>query len=192
MLYSLHTLATRLPRRVTTVLLLATTATGWAGETVSFSALYFNAGTAQEPAFFIASGDKKKKIAIPLTSLGGPFKATVREGGMVDFFAAEADERPAVSVKLPAGKLDDLLMVFVADGGSYQARALTLPGREFCGGTIFAVNLAATDVAIRRGGNAQQAIKPGDHQLLTLPADFSEPMVPVQIFKRDPAGAWEI
>lgn len=162
-------------------------------ETVSFSALCFSPSAAKEPAFYLLNGGAREKVTIPITSLGGPFKASVREGGLLDFFASAADKQPALSVKLPAGNHERLLVLFFPSGSeTYQARAVTLPGDGFGGGSTFAINVAPVDVAIRHGANPMQTLKPGAHELLTLPSGHKDPMLPVQIFTRDSSGTWEV
>jgi hypothetical protein len=162
-------------------------------ETVSFSAVCFSPNVAKEPTFFVPSGGSREKISIPNTSLGGPFKGSVREGGLMDFFTSETDKAPALSVKLPSGSREGLLLVFVPAGNeTYQARAVILPANGFSGGTTFAINVAPMDIAIRHGSNPMQTIKPGAHDLLTLPAGHRDPMLPVQIFTRGSTGTWEV
>lgn len=163
-----------------------------AAEVVSFSALCFSPGAAPEPTFYIGNPGTRKKIEIPVTSLGGIFQANIHDGGMIDFFSNDTDERPSVSVRIPSGSRQNLLVVFYPQGSSYQARAFTLPTQGFEGGTTFAINLSLTEVAVRHGNTQQQPIKPGGQQLLTLPAGYRDPMLPVQIFSRNPAGAWEV
>lgn len=185
-------LARRLAHIIVAGFLLLCSSHGSAADSVTFSALCFSPSSATEPAFYVGINGARKKINVPVTSLGGPFQANVRDGRMLDFFTNESDERPAVSVQLPSGSSDRLLVVFVPQGGSYQARALTLPASGFGGGTTFAINLSPTEVAIRHGNTPQQSIKPSGQQLLTLPSGYREPMLPVQIFMRNSTGTWEI
>jgi hypothetical protein len=163
-------------------------------ESLTFSALCFSPTAGTVPSFYLETGKTRRKVEIPVTSLGGPFKATLREGGFVDFFASEdVKAPPAVSVKIPAEGREHLLIVIVPAGkDSFQGRALSLPPHGFEGGSTFAMNLAPTEVGIRHGTKDPLVIKPGDHHLLTLPTGYREPMLPVQIFVRNAQGAWEI
>lgn len=176
-------------------LLISSFATGLilAQDQITFSTLCFTTGAAKEPEYFIGNAKDRKKITAPITMLGGPFKAPMREGGLLDLFSSETDERPAITIKLPAASSNERLAVlfFPKDDGC-QARAIVLPSAGFNGGSIFAINVAPSDLAIRYGNVTPKLIKPGASTLIAPPSNYKEPMIPVEIHKSDSAGGWQI
>lgn len=162
---------------------------------VTFSALCFTTGNAENPVFYIADGTKREKLSIPFTMLGGPFKAQCREGGLLDFYTAETDEAPAITVKIPATATNNLLVIFYPSDGqqpSYKAQVVQLPANGFHGGSWLAFNLTKSDIAFRLNKKPNSQIKPGTHKLITPPKNLKDPMLPVEIYKRSKDKQWQI
>lgn len=178
----------------TTLLLISSSFIGLthAADSVTFSALCFSPLTENKPALYVGEGSKKDKIEPPITILGGPFKAPVREGGFVDFYSNEQDEKPTSSVQLPSGTREKLLFLFIPKEKSFQCRIVSLPSKGFDGGSIWTFNAFKTDVKVHYGSRNGVEIKSGSDVLLPMPQKTDNGMVPVQIYSKGQNGQWQL
>ncbi len=180
------------PLRHSLILLAALAGTACAAEsTVNFRAVCFDPSAAPPPEFQLSSGEAKTAVRIPKNDIGGPFKATLREDSMVDFFGAAGDEKPAFSVKIPTEGRDHLLLLIVPAEKGYQGRAVVLPGSGFSGGSTYTFNLCPGEIAVRYGEAQPERLAAGGQRLLSLPATQKDDMLPVQILTHGKDDKWQ-
>lgn len=153
---------------------------------VSFRAVCFDPSQAAVPEFHVAGGESREAIRIPKNDIGGPYKATLRDGNLVDFFDSVSSEKPAFSVKVPAEGQDRLLLLIVpaAQGKGHQGSAVALPASGFNGGATFAFNLCRSEIAVRQGDGKPEQLASGAHRLLAVPTVPKDDMIPVQILSQ--------
>ena len=163
---------------------------------VSFRAVYFDPRETVTPQLFVAHGKARRPLELDKSRLSDRQQASVRNGGLVDFFNAgepQKDEVPAATLTLPGGALENLLLVLVPAAKGYRAWAIPLPPAEFQPGSTLLINVAPVLVTVKQGAAVALAVKPGSARVLALAANFKESMLPIQIFvKRDDAAAWKI
>lgn len=155
-----------------------------ADSVISFRSVCFDPSQAAAPEFQLASGEVREAVRIPKNDIGGPFKATLRDDSMIDFFATAGGEKPAFSVKIPAEGRERLLVIIVPNGQGHQGSAVSLPASGFDGGATFAFNLCRSELAVRQGEGQPERLAPGAHRLLPLPTGLKDDMVPVQILSQ--------
>jgi hypothetical protein len=151
---------------------------------VSFRAVCFDPSQAAPPEFHVSTGDAREAIRIPKNDIGGPYKAVLRDGNMVDFFDSTSSEKPAFAVKVPAEGQERLLLIIVPAGKGHQGSAVNLPATGFGGGSTFAFNLCRSEIAVRQGEAKPEQLASGAHRLLALPTGLKDDMVPVQILSQ--------
>lgn len=187
-----------MPRLPCLVTMAAILTVGRAAEvaSVSFRAVYFDPRETVTPVLFVAHGNARRPLELDKSRLSDRQQASVRNGGLVDFFNAgepQKDEVPAATLTLPGGALDNLLFVLVPAAKGYRAWAIPLPPADFKPGSTLLINVAPVVVAVKQGAAAALVVKPGSARVLALAANFQKPMLPIQIFvKRDDAAAWKI
>lgn len=164
---------------------------------VKFHAVFFDPGETPTPELFVA-GDKGKRKPLDLdkSRLSEIQEAPVRTGGMVDFFLTQIpakDEKPAVSLTLPADFSGLQLLVLAPSGTAYQAWAISLPPDDFpAGGTLLA-NLSPVELGVRIGDAKTVKVKPSKHGFIGIPKGYKNDMIPVQIYqKHGDDEAWQI
>lgn len=151
---------------------------------VSFRAVCFDPSQALPPEFHVSGGDTREAIRIPKNDIGGPFKAVLRDGNMIDFFDSASAEKPAFAVKVPSEGKERLLLIIVPNGKGHQGSAVSLPATGFDGGSTFAFNLCRTEIAVRQGEGKPEQLASGAHRLLPLPTGLKDDMIPVQILSQ--------
>jgi hypothetical protein len=165
--------------------------------TVRFRAVWFDPRETPTPEFFVAGGKgKRKPLDLDKSRLSEIQKAPVRTGGMVDFFLTqipENDEKPAVTLTLPADFSGLHLLVFAPAGAGYQAWAISLPPDDFpAGGTLLA-NLAPVELGVRIGDAKTVNIKPSKHGFIGIPKGYKNDMIPIRIYQKNGGeDAWRI
>lgn len=159
--------------------------------TVSFRAICFDPQETALPLFFVAHGGARKPLEIDKSRLSERQKASVRDGHLVDFHTSQQPqegETPAVTLTLPANSLEHLLFVFAPAKTGYRAWAIHLPPADFKAGASLLINAAPVEVAVKQGTAKPLAVKPGAHQVLSIPAACKDPMLPIQIFEKRPGS----
>jgi hypothetical protein len=159
---------------------------------IRFRAICFDPRDTAAPKFHIPDGGGRSEVTIPKTSLSETISATLRAGGFIDFFESADADRPAVSVKLPVTGHQRLLVLLAPSGTGFDGRAMQLPATGFGGGDTLVLNMSRIPISIRYGDGAPGSVPAGSHTTFSLPANFPEPMIPVQVFEQDQVGEWQI
>lgn len=164
---------------------------------VRFHAVWFDPRETPTPEFFVAGGKgKRKPLVLDKSRLSEIQEVPVSAGGMVDFYLTQIpakDEKPAVSLTLPADFSGLQLLVFAPSGTGHQAWAISLPPDDFpAGGTLLA-NLSPGELGIKIGDAKTVKVKPSKHGFLGIPKGYKNDMIPVQIYqKQGDDDAWRI
>ncbi|MCW1923165.1 hypothetical protein OKA05_11425 [Luteolibacter arcticus] len=159
---------------------------------VSFRSVCFDPKGGAPPVLFVGTGKGRESIRTSKNDIGGPHKGALRDDTFVDFFTTESDEKPVLSVKVPAEGRERLLFMIVPAGKGYQGSAVSLPATGFDGGATLVFNLCQIEAAVRLGEGSPQSFVPGSHRLLTGAAGKKDDMIAVQILTRKAGGVWEV
>ncbi len=72
---------------------------GKAGPQVEFRVTRFDPADRESPVFRVGTLGHEVDVEVPLTYIGGPYKAHLREGGFLDFWRGEG-EKPEISLTI--------------------------------------------------------------------------------------------
>jgi hypothetical protein len=135
---------------------------------VTFRVTRFDPSDRPPPSFQVGGAGARTELEVPLTYIGGPFKATLRDGKYLDFFEGAA-EKPSLTVDVPPAMRKDLLLIFIPKEESYNILKVHAPATKINGGDRYIVNATAGDLAIQLGKTKPILITPAKASILKNP-----------------------
>jgi hypothetical protein len=133
----------------TSFIVFSTPALGQTGK-VSFRTTRFETEDTPAPEFSVGTTDSKQKIKVPLTYIAGPYKAILREGMYLDFWRG-TEETPEITVTIEPSELENLLLVFLPKGDSYQVSKILTDSSRIKAGDTYIINSTTSDLAFKVG-----------------------------------------
>ncbi len=146
---------------------------------IDFRVTRFDPGDQASPVFKAGAGGDVE-VEVPLTHIGGPHKATLRDGRFLDFRRGNA-ELPEISLPIAENERKDLLLLFIAVEKGYRVLKVNTPLSLIRGGDRFIINATSHRLAIKSGEAKPVLIDPGKSGLLGAPRGDGMVSVPVLI-----------
>jgi len=153
---------------------------GEGGPQVEFRVTRFDPADRESPVFRVGTVGHEIDVEVPLTYIGGPYKAHLREGGLLDFWRGDG-EKPEISLPITEAERKDLLLFFIPVKESFKVMKVRTPLTSIRGGDRYLVNATATQLAIKLGNATPVFIDPGKAALLRGPGGSDVVSVPVLI-----------
>lgn len=151
---------------------------------VEFRVTRFDPGDQPPPAFRVGGGAGRLDITVPLTHIGGPHKAGLREGRFLDFFRGD-NEKPEISLTIAEGERKDLLLFFFPVGESFKVMKVHTPPGRIRGGDRHLLNVTGSRLAVKIGDAKPVYIDPGKSGLLRGPGGDEPLSLPILINIRE-------
>ena len=158
---------------------------------VEFRVTRFDPGDQVSPVFKVgptASGGVE--VEVPLTYIGGPHKATLRDGRFLDFWRGDA-EKPEISIPIAENERADLLLLFIQMENRFEVIKVNTPLSRMRGGDRYLVNATTQRLAVKMGDAEPVVIEPRKAGLLRVPVGEEVISVSVRIgVEKD--GGWDL
>ena len=155
---------------------------------VSFRVTRFDPGDGTSPKFRV--GTEQKECEVPLTSIEGPFSATLRDGTYLDFWGAAADN-PEISVAIAANERKDLLLIFFPDGKTFRLMKVVTSADRMQGGYQMIINTTPDEIGVKLGTAEPVIISSGKSGTLKTPTAAKNASIPVVVNVKK-AGKWTL
>jgi hypothetical protein len=158
---------------------------------VEFRVTRFDPGDQVSPVFKVgpaASGGEE--VEVPLTYIGGPHKATLRDRRFLDFWRGDA-EKPEISVSIAENERADLLLLFIQMENRFEVIKVNTPLSRMRGGDRYLVNATTQRLAVKMGAAEPVVIEPGKAALLRVPVGEEVISVSVRIGV-EKEGDWDL
>jgi hypothetical protein len=153
-----------------------------------FRVTRFDPGDRPPPQFL--AGSERLEMAIPLTHIGGPYTASLRDGRFLDFWRGQ-DARPEISLAIAENERKDLLLVFIPADTGFRILKVRTPLNGIRGTDRYLVNATETQLAVKIGGDKPVLIESGQSGLLPGPRGSEVVSLPVLISRRQ-GDAWKL
>jgi hypothetical protein len=157
---------------------------------VEFRVTRFDPADRPSPEFRVGSAERQVEVEVPLTYIGGPHKAPLRDGRFLDFWRGDA-ERPEISLAITEAERKDLLLFFIPAKEGFRVMKLRTPPASIRGGDRYLVNATDTRLAIKLGNAKPVFIDPGKADLLRGPRGDEVVSLPVLISLRE-GDEWKL
>lgn len=152
------------------------------GGSISFKVTRFDPLDRPPPEFLVGKKGAGIEVKIPLTYIAGPFKATLREGGYLDFWQGGGD-KPEISIRIGKKERKNLLLVFFSSKEGFSILKVNTAQGRFKGGDRYIVNATNSDIALKLGNMNQLLVKANKTGILHAPK--TKNTLPVQIKQRE-------
>ena len=126
---------------------------------IEFRVTRFDPTDQTSPVFKVGHGSDAAEIEIPLTYIGGPHKATLRDGRFLDFRRG-AVELPEISLPIAENEHTDLLLIFIPAAQSFKVIKVLTPLARMRGGDRLIINATNKRLAIKSGEEKSVFIDP--------------------------------
>jgi hypothetical protein len=158
---------------------------------VEFRVTRFDPTDQASPVFIIGHASGKVEVEVPLTYIGGPHKATLRDGRFLDLWRGNA-ELPEISLPIAGDERKDLLLVFIPAEQSFKVIKVNTPLSRIRGGDRFIINATNKSLALKSGGDKPVFIDSGKSGLLRGPGGGEILSVPVLISLKEESDDWKL
>jgi hypothetical protein len=163
---------------------------GGADSRVEFRVARFDVMDRVSPVFKAGSPDTGVEVTVPLTFIGGPYKASLREGRFLDLWRGNS-EKPEISLPIAENEHKELLLLFIPVEQSFKIIKVLTPNTRMRGGDHFIVNATPSRMAIKLEENKPLLIPPAQSEILRSPRTDDVFSVPVLISFEE-QGKWNL
>jgi len=153
------------------------------GARVEFRVTRFDPGDRPPPEFKVGTAGGQVELAVPLTFIEGPHKASLRDDRYLDFWRGNS-ERPEISVSIGENERKDLLLVFMPVGESFKVMKVLTPLTNLRGTDRYLVNVTEDSLAVKIGNGQPVRIDSGKSGILKGPGGDDTVSLPVLISQR--------
>jgi hypothetical protein len=155
---------------------------------VSFRVTRFDPADGASPMFLV--GSERIECEVPLTSIEGPFKATLRDGVHLDFWI-EGKDQPEISIAIAENERKDLLLIFFPDGKTFRVLKVVTSPDQIGGGDRMIINTSPDEIGVKLGTAEPVVIMPGKSGILKTPVAANNGTLPAVVnVKRE--GKWTL
>lgn len=155
---------------------------------VTFRVTRFDPADGASPKF--RAGSERIECVVPLTSIAGPFKATLRDGTHLDFWI-EGKDQPEISVAIAANERTDLLLIFFPDGKTFRVLKVVTSPDQIGGGDRMIINTSPDEIGVKLGTAEPVIVMPGKSGVLKSPVGAKNETLPTVVnVKRE--GKWTL
>lgn len=158
---------------------------------VEFRVTRFDPSDQAIPVFKVGPASGDKEIEIPLTYIGGPHKATLRDGQFLDLWRGDS-EQAEISLPIAENERKDLLLVFIPVEQSFKVIKINTPLSRIRGGDRFIINATNKSLAIKSDKAKPVVIAPGKSGLLSGPGGDEIVSIPILISLKEESGDWKL
>jgi hypothetical protein len=148
-----------------------------ASSQIEFRVTRFDPSDQASPAFWVGHGGDAAKIEIPLTYIGGPHKATLRDGRFLDF-RRDSAQLPEISLPIAENEHTNLLLIFIPVAQSFKVIKVLTPLARMRGGDRLIINTTNNRLAIKSSEEKPVFIEPtksgifrgsSSHEIVSIP-----------------------
>jgi hypothetical protein len=156
---------------------------------IEFRVTRFDPTDQTSPVFKVGQGGDSAQIEIPLTYIGGPHKATLRDGRFLDL-RRDSAKLPEISLPIAENEHTDLLLIFIPAAQSFNVIKVLTPLARMRGGDRLIINATNKRLVIKSGEEKPVFIDPTKSGIFNSSSDKIV-SIPV-IIGLEEGGQWKM